>query len=398
MINVNKGLNTGNNTKKKSGALSVGLAIAPLIFSTLSTVGMAAGYSVTEIPIPSRIPIPAGDVPFTVCLGLNDLGQVACHVEIVKDQQPTQADRFAPRLKVLASYAFKWDSTAPTSATNPLLLSSNSAITLDFLYDINNSGTIVGSTDTTTVKKPQGLMVPNISSTQFGDGAITKINDRGDYIQAGKLFVNNTAVPFPGARLEVQAINNSGGLTPFSPAGTQSFSSKLGESGTGILFPRRPSSTKPQPWFGISAIVSGVGVTDISDNRNFVVSGIPQTVGGLAAFSCVNVTNCNVYFPTVQSSGRTIPYIRLNAVDNQYNMFGTDGGFALMIKPTVAVTSNTTNPIPTNRFDLNSLLPAEAVTLQGWHLTEATNSNSKGQVIGLGVKGAKRVGFMLTPI
>ncbi len=375
------------NLKSNTKALELSFVIVSALLSSVPALTNAAGYLWKEIPAPQQITVPAGDTARKICRSINAVGQVACNLQIIETLTPTALDR-GKIPKIFASYAYKWDSNAPTSPTNPLLLSSTNADTFDNANVINDNGVVGGAMDTLATKAPQAtLWVGNIPSL-LGAGAITDLDDFGDYIKNNRLFVNNKAIFFPGNPVRVQAINPSAIVgSKIIAGGLQLFSSTIGESGTGMLYRTKPAATKPQPWFALSSIVAGFAVRDVADNGNFVMSGIPGTAGGLFAYKCASgIVNCQPYFPTVGSAtaGKTNRWITLNGINNSGTAVGTDGGIGIRI-----------NPLPSGK-EVNLNLEVGIIGT-GLSISEATGINTSGQIIGAGLLGSKRSFFLLTP-
>ncbi|MEI6068678.1 MAG: hypothetical protein WCP96_15150 [Methylococcaceae bacterium] len=370
--------------KPKASALSLRSTIVSVLLSSISIPGFSAGYAITQIPVP-KVTIPAGATARPVCLGINEIGQVACNLEIVETLTRTPIDRLAPSPKIFASYAYAWDSITKVLT----LFSPVAPTTFDRAKVITDTGFVGGST--AIVNKPSQGVIWTIglkSSSKFGPGEITDINNPGDYVLNKQLFVNNQAVSFAGKNIQVNAINNLPVTSPVQAAGIQSLVTPVKISGIGLLYPAAPAN----PSYALTSGLSDYSVSDLSANGNrLVISGTPNTISAATALSCKAPADCRLYFSTVGTSARGNPYIRLNSVDNTGNAVGTDGGFALLIKPPTAAAPNGT------RVDLNSLLPAGSFSNLGWFLNEATGINNGGQVVGVGLKGGKNVAFLLTP-
>jgi hypothetical protein len=373
-----------------------GLPLKSAIVSSLllacSMPTFALTYTWQEIPAPSQIIVPAGNSVRKVCTSINAIGQVACNLQIIETLTQTALDRGRVP-KLFASFAYKWDSRAATNSTNPLLLSTTAATNLDTANVINDSGIVAGTTNTTLTKKPQGTIWTGSTPALVGPGVVNDLDNSGNYILNNRLFVNGRAITFPGAQVKVQAINPVASLTTRRFAGgTQSFSSTLGESGTGLLYSTRPTTTTPHPWFALSSILADFEVQDITDNGNYVMSGIRGTAGGLFTYSCAagSVTNCQVYFPTVgaANANRSPRWIALNSVNSSRNAVGIDGGIGIRIDPPSA-------RFPNGNEVFLSLEPG--VGSSGLTISEGTGINNSGQIIGSGLLGRNRSAFLLTP-
>lgn len=355
--------------------------IAALFLSAFSLPGLAVGgYTVQEIPLPAELTAPAGQVLVPSCLSMNENGQVACHAELIDARLPSPADRFSINPKVFASYAYRWDSATNKST----LLSDNLPGQFDHAFGINAFGDVVGAIDTLASKKPQGTKWFFAGGkTLLGNGVATDIDDQNNYVLQGQLVSGGTAVKFAGKLVRVDAINPNNTVKTILATGTQQIGSV---SGTGLLY---TSALPSSILFALTTISKDIFVRDITDNGHFVISGTPQTIGGLLALNCSGVANCQLYFPSVTTLKRAIPFITLTGVDSKGNAVGTDGGFALLVKPPTSTT-------PTQRIDLNSLL---SVPPNIWFLNEATDLNESGKIIGMGKAGVerRRVAFMLTP-
>ncbi len=379
------------NRNVKFRVVALQTAVVSVALSAVPLTSHAITYNVKEIPAPVQIQIPAGTSANKVCVSINDAGEVACNLQIIETLTPVQIDRGRVP-KLFASYAYKWNSNAVTDATNPLLLSSPSPGTIDSAKMINDSGLVGGSMDTVSARKPQGVIWSNIGHTEFGPGEITELDSTGDYVLNGRLFNTAGAVRFPGGQVQVEAIypdplSDSG----VKAAGTQSFGSQLGQSGTGVLYNVAPKARQSIAGFALNSIISGFTVREL-DNNNFVMSGIPGTATGLFAFNCTNVTDCQIYFPSVgaASAGRTNRWITLNGVNSFRKAVGTDGGSAIRIDPPSARFANG------KEVNLN-LEPG--VVRTNVSLFEATDINNfgGGQIIAGGVVGSKKSSFLLTP-
>lgn len=373
-------------TLQTANSLSMVLPLEVVFISAFLTAvsisSFAAGYTVQEIPIPTQIKIPAGLTGRPVCSSINELGQVACNLEIIETLFPTPKDRFSKTPKLFASYAYSWD-----SRTNALmLLSSDSPSTVDKAYVINDNGLIAGSTAQGRAASQGAIWYGNPGPTLHGTGVITDLNNAGDFVMNNQLVINDRIANFAGKRSVVHVINSLG-----KAAGTQVLSAARGASGIGLLYSTAPSTTKAKPWFALSGITSGVTVKDLTDNGKFVISGIPNTASGLVALNCKELTLCQIYSPTVGASGRITPWISLNSVNKVGEAVGTDTGIAILIAPPSAA-------VPAgNRVNLNlSLQPGDLNT--GWFLNVATDNNNAGQIVGAGLKGSKKIAFLLTPL
>jgi hypothetical protein len=365
---------------------AVSVLVASLLLSMSTSVG-AAGYTVKEIPIPDQITIPAGNSARPVCLHINEVGQVACQLEIIETLTPTPLDRFRQTPKIFASYAFRYDNATGQS----VLLSPINAGQRDKANAINDFGSMAGSTDNVKLNKPQGIIWTNGLSTPQGAGEITDLNNDGLYVMNNRLIVNNSAASFPGSQVAVHAINNSAINRPVKIAGTQSFGSKLGQNGTGLLYSATPAlpATTLTSLFAFPSMVTNFAVRELTDNGNFVISGIPQTISALVALNCKETFNCQVYVPLVGASKRNLPYILLDGVNDLGQAVGSDGGTPLLINPPTATAPNGT------RVDLN-LVSSPAVL--GQFMYEATDVNNQGLIVALGIKaGAKLAAYLLTP-
>jgi hypothetical protein len=379
--------------KTKLFFLRSGIAFA--LLSGFSPSSFAVGYTVSEIPIPA-INIPAGKIAYPVCLSINEVGKVACTLEIRDGTLPSQLDRLSPKVKIFASYAYLWDrfnTTRPVTLLSPTPINPNQ---LDRAYAINDNCLIAGSSDTTLLKKPQGIMWScNGSFTTFGSGAITDINNPGDYVQKGNLILNTNAIgSFPtGSQQTVHSINNLNSVTTYgAAAGIQSFNTKtLRISGTGLL--NTNTAITPLPVYAL-ATTSNVAVTDLNDVHRYTISGVPQTSTGVVGFSCIDANNCRAYVSrNAPPPGRVIPWLTLNAVDNSGRAVGTDSGVAYIFPPR-PVTVNATLPPP---IDLNGQLQPGDFSVRGWFLGEALDINERNEIVGLGQKGGRWVAFLLTP-
>lgn len=345
----------------------------------------ATGYSIEEIPIPSQISIPNGLTARPVCLDINQIGQVACHLEIIETLTPSQIDRFAKEPKVFASYAYRWD----RRTKKLLLLSTTASETLDRVRAINDLGWIAGS-KATVGTAPKATIWPGIAKAKLlGAGVVTDINNQGDYVMNGHVFVNGKKVVFPGKQVYAQVLSNSSATLPLKVAGLQAFSSLADESGFGLFYRVAPT-TKPKPWFALSGIRKDVFVNDVTDNGNFVISGLPNTAQGQLALSCSRNNVCQFYSPTVDTSGRTKPWISLNSINKKGQAVGTDSGIAILIRPPSVIWPNG------ERLFLNQQLPQGVYP--SWFLNNATSVNDRGQIVGTGLHNGKKAVFLLTPI
>ena len=362
------------------------LVVAILLAAT-SAQSFAANYSVQQVPLPdiSKISIPVGEIIRPVCPAINNLGKVACNLEVIQILNRTPLDQLAPAAKVFASYVFTWDSTLPVSATNPKLLSDTGASTLDHVSDINILGELAGST-VNAGKRQGALWSPNATSpTPIGPGRITALNDNGDYVLNGQLF-SFTGVPlkFSAKTVVVDAINNGLPGIP-QAAGKEQFAKT---AGTGLLYTAAPANPK----FALTGTSDNETVTDLSQNGHFVISGTPNTLSGMTALKCDVTSSCQSYSPTVGASSRNSPTIILNAVDDNGVAVGTDTGIGVMFQP------NATNPaLADTRVVLNSTL-TNNIPANSWFLNEATDINSQGKIIGKAVHSAKTAAFLLSPV
>jgi hypothetical protein len=307
---------------------------------------------------------------------------VACTLQIIQTLIRTPLDQFARDPKLIASYAYRWDSN-----TNALtLFSANTPGILDKAYAINDKGDVAGSSGTVSIT-PQGVVWKSTGKSLYGPGKVTDINNLGDMVFNGKLILNGGSIAaFQGKLIQVQAINPVGlATTPRLAAGTQSLSGVLGESGTGRLYTTLPAATKLKPWYAYATINKDVFVKHLTDNGNFVISGTPTTTSGLLAMNCTAIADCQVYSPTVGFGGRTTPFITANSVNSLRQVVGTDGGLAW--------TAVGAGP----RTFLNASLQP-AVLASGWFLNDATSINDAGKIVGMGLKGAKMVAYLATPI
>ena len=371
--------------KPKASALSVRSAVVSVLLSSISIPGFAAGYAITQIPVP-KITIPAGTTARPVCLSINEIGQVACNLEIVQTLTRAPIDRLAPSPRIFASYAYAWDSITQVLT----LFSPVTPTTFDQVKVINDKS--VGGSTGIVGKPSQGVTwsIALKTSTQHGSGVITDINDHGDYVLNKQLFFfNNIPDSFAGKNTQVNAISNPLSVTsPVQAAGIQTLIDPVKISGIGLLYPTKPT----KPVFALTSGLNDYSVSDLSANGSrLVISGTPNTISAASALSCKAPAACLVYSSTVGASARGNPYLRLNSVDNAGHAVGTDGGFALLINPPTATAPNGT------RVDLNSLLPAGSFSNFGWFLNEATGINNSGQVVGVGQKNGKNVAFLLTP-
>lgn len=364
----------------KNNALSLRSAIVAVLLSSISISGFAAGYSVQEMtpPVINSRAIPTGSTARPICLDVNDHGQVACQLEFIQTLVRTPADRLAPGVRIFASYAYRWDSATGVST----LLSKNVPGRFDRVTAINNSGVISGSVSEVG-NRPQGAIWTGTSLNTYGVGAVTDINDLGDYVQNNVLFEGAGQASFAGKNIQIHAINNAenaaGKQTLLAPKITG-----LGELyDTSTPIPAAATVTgAATPLFAISSGISDYSVSELSDNDKLVISGTPNTISALTAASCSTPTTCLFYTSSVGTSGRGVQYIRLNSVNQLGNSVGTDGGVGLLITaPTAAAPQG-------ERFDLNNLVASPVATFAAHgFLNEATGINQLGQIIGLAQKG-----------
>lgn len=358
--------------------------ILALLLSIISIPTFAIGYALTEIPTPN-IPIPTGATARPVCLSINEFGQIACNLEIIQTLTRTPVDRLAPNANILASYAYVWDSRTKVTT----LLSATSTNRFDHINAISDTS-VAGSV--AVVGKPSQATIWSIAlknSTNFGQGEITDINDRGDYVLNNQLISNNSLITYSGKNNLVQAINNLNDTSPVLAAGRQNLLAPVKISGLGLLYLTAPSN----PLFALISSLSSYSINDLSDDgKRFVLSGLPNTISSFISLSCIAPQNCQFYFANVDFTGRAKPYIRLNSIDNNGHAVGTDGGVAILINPPTNTALNGT------RIDLNSQLPLGSFSKFGWFLNEAIGINSSGIIVGVGLKGGKNVAFLLSPI
>jgi hypothetical protein len=375
---------------KKSNTLGRAIAVA-LLCSTTSVQSFAAGYNVTEIPLPdlTNIKIPSGAGIRPVCLGINENGQVACNLEVIQTLNRTPLDQLAPNAKIYASYVYTWDSR---SIANPAkLLSDTSANTLDHVNVINDLGEMGGSTSFVG-KHPQSAIWKGLKSTSYGSGKITALNNSGDYVLNGQLFSSTgIADKFAGKLTIVDAINNISGANGIPMAAGKQILAK--REGVGMLYVTAPAN----PTYALSSFNTDETVTDLTDNGNFVISGTPGTLSGFTAVKCDVRSKCQFYTPTVGASSRNTPWITLNAVDSQGVAVGTDTGIAVKFVPNSPTGINAASVFSADtRVVLTQSLTNNPTN--SWFLNEATDSNSKGLIIGKAIHGPKTAAFLLTPV
>ncbi|MCX7084403.1 MAG: hypothetical protein NTY69_02590 [Methylococcales bacterium] len=359
-----------------------------LTFISMPTIAAIPAYTLREIPFP-EIAVPSGATARPVCLGINETGQVACNLEIIQTLARSPIDRLAPNPDILASYAYVWD--IKTNAIT--LLSSRSPNTFDRVYTI--SDTFVGGSIASVGKPSQGvtwslfaLDTPPKPSIK-GPGVISDINNNGDYVFNSQLYSSDIPVNFPGKNNKVQAINNPSDTSALKAAGRQNLLSPIKTSGLGLLYSDAPT----KPLYALTSNLSSYSISDLSDDgKRLVINGAPNTLSAAIALNCIAPQNCQIQLATVNFSGRARPYIRLNSVNNNGKVIGTDGGIAILINPPLTPKSNS------NRVDLNSQIPSTSFSDFGWFLNEAIGINNDGNIVGVGLKGGKNVAFLLSPI